>query len=204
MRLAEDEITIRVGRDTVYLRPTLRAALRLERRFGFPKLLSAIADGHVGIMAEIIREGSAYTTDIPNMLDAIVTNGVQISLEILTLPLFSFVASLVGADESDAGEAETGPRVTFAEGHEHLFRIATGWLGWTPDTAWNATRAEILAAHKGRVEMLQAIYGAPEKPAGSPATADERLKGALDAIGARVGVRIVKPETQSTLERNPQ
>lgn len=46
MQLAADEITITVGGERVHLRPTLRAAFRLERRHGgFDKIMKAILQG---------------------------------------------------------------------------------------------------------------------------------------------------------------
>lgn len=46
---------------------------------------------------------------------------------------------------------------------EHLFEIGTGWLGWTPEDTWSAAPAEIVAAHKGRIALLKAIFGSNEK-----------------------------------------
>ena len=52
MRLAADEITISIGNEMIYLKPTLRAAFRLERRHGgFDKIAKAIAAGNVTIMS---------------------------------------------------------------------------------------------------------------------------------------------------------
>lgn len=37
----------------------------------------------------------------------------------------------------------------------HLFGVATGWLGWTADTAWNTPIPELLAALDARIEWVQ-------------------------------------------------
>lgn len=37
----------------------------------------------------------------------------------------------------------------------HVFGIATGWLGWSPEQAWNSTIPEIDAAVDGRIEWVR-------------------------------------------------
>ena len=60
MALCDDEMEIRVEHETIVLRPTLRAAFRLERRFnGFDNLLKAIAEENISAMSAVIREGSS-------------------------------------------------------------------------------------------------------------------------------------------------
>ena len=80
-------------------------------------------------------------------------------VECLKEPLVSHVVRLAGHD----GTEETGEggnnRITFAEHHARLYRIATGWLGWEPATAWSSTASEIIEAYAGRVELLTAIFG---------------------------------------------
>lgn len=165
MRLADDEITIRLeGETTIHLRPTLRAAFRLERRYGgFDKLFLSIVDGNLSCMADVIRESASAPSTLPTFLTELADLPVITGLEILTLPLLSHVAKLAGTDDNET-DAEPGERITFAEYHTRLFRIATGWVGWTPETAWNATAAEITEAFKGRTEMLKAIFAPAKEP----------------------------------------
>lgn len=40
-----------------------------------------------------------------------------------------------------------------------MFEQATGWLGWSPDVAKNATAAEIQAALDGKVSFIRASNG---------------------------------------------
>ena len=59
MRLAETDLVICVGGEVLLLRPALRAACRLERRYnGFEPLAKAIADGTLHVIADVILEGS--------------------------------------------------------------------------------------------------------------------------------------------------
>lgn len=37
-----------------------------------------------------------------------------------------------------------------------------GWLGWTPEQAFNASIPDILTAYEGRMDMLKAIFGGSE------------------------------------------
>jgi hypothetical protein len=164
MRLASDEITIRVAADTVRLRPILRAALRLERRHGgFEPIVRAIADGNLTVMADVIRESSDRFSDIPGILEAIGSvPSLKSGIEHLAEPLIRHVFALAGFDQEETGEAKAATNakpMSFAEYHEKLFGIATGWLGWSPAIAWNATPAEIITGYKGKLDMLQAVFG---------------------------------------------
>lgn len=54
--------------------------------------------------------------------------------------------------------------MTVAEYFEHLFKAGTGWLGWTPDVVLAAPISQLELAIAGRRDLLQSIFGAPEKP----------------------------------------
>jgi hypothetical protein len=166
MRLAADEITIRIGDAVVRLRPSLRAALRLERRYGFDRLARAVADGNLSVIADVIREAGDRPSSIPEIVESIGKHSLRIGVERIAGPIVDFVFTLAGVEHHDGEDdrpAETaGARMTFGEYHEQLYRIATGWLGWTPETAWNATPTEIIEAQKGRVELLRSIFGGGE------------------------------------------
>ena len=161
--LASDEITITIDNETVHLRPTLRAAMRLERKHGgFQNIAKSIAEQNLMVMASIIVECSPNRRDILATLNATPLRNV---VGLLVEPLMSLVFELAGFAEDDVkapAEPMEAQRITFAEHHARLFKLATGWLLWTPETAWNATPKEILAAYEGRVDYLKAIYGASD------------------------------------------
>jgi len=173
-RLADDEITIRVGYETIFLRPTLRAAFRLERRFeGFDNIIRGIADQNLTIMAAVIRETSERRSDLLDFLEHNEGMPLNVKVGALVEPLICAVLSLAGVDECDVHnepDKVEEARLSFAEHHARLFRMATGWLGWTPETAWSATPQEIVEAYQGRVDMLKAIFG----------TSGEKDKGAIN------------------------
>jgi hypothetical protein len=93
-------------------------------------------------------------------------------------PLIAHVMALAGAD----GEAsEPGAeRIPFSEYFPKLFRLATGWLGWSPAVAWAATPAEITEAFKGKREFLAATLGTGKA---TDETNDEDSRRDLNAIG---------------------
>jgi hypothetical protein len=174
MRLADDEIGFKAGSEAILLRPSLRAALRLERRHGgFDALLKAISHGNLTVMADIIREGATEPSCFPDFLEGLNLMPLRSRLDVLTVPLAAFVFALAGmGDDQDpvADKAQAKP-ITFAEYHTKLFGIATGWLGWSPETAWTSTPAEITTAYKARLDMLKAVFGSGDDKTMRPARA---------------------------------
>jgi hypothetical protein len=72
--------------------------------------------------------------------------------------------------------------MSFTEYHAKLFRLATGWLGWTPEAAYDATPTEITEAYKGRLELLSAVFGSGDQGEDVEA-GDEDARRQLNAIG---------------------
>jgi hypothetical protein len=171
--LARDETTITIEGKRVTLRPTLRAALRLERRHGgFDRILAGILDGNLSTMADVIAECADVPCDLPAFLMRTGPNaGLRVGVESLIPALVAHVYALAGIDvealDDPANESanDQAARTSFAEHNAKLFSIATGWLGWTPADAWSSTPAEIAAAYRGRLDMLKAIFGSNEKEA---------------------------------------
>lgn len=189
--LASEEITIQIDREAIRLRPTLRAAMRLERTHGgFQALARKIAEENLSAMASVIREAATTYSPIPDLIEEIGEGPLGVRLECLVEPLIRFVFQLAGIDEDAAPEEiETDSKITFGEHHIKLYRIATGWLGWTPDQAWNATPNEIAEAYKGRCEMLKALFGSSEDEE-KPKDLAMQAKLAL----ARFPITVVKPD----------
>lgn len=196
MKLAQDETRITLGNEVITLRPTLRAALRLERRFGgFDKMLRSLMDGSISTMVAIVAEGSNNDARAITLIDTLHTLPLYRVIETLTDALLAFVLVLAGIDpEAELpkdDKARQASRMTFADYHAKLFRLATGWLGWAPDDAWRATPAEITEAYAGRVEMLQAIFGGGSKEqTRSDVSLDEKFRlvfGSMTSVHQRMG-----------------
>lgn len=168
--LASDETIITINQYEVVLRPTLRAAMRLERKYdGFDKIIKAIADENLTVISSIIHECSATPTSAKHIIEELTYSPLNSSLGLLAAPLINLVFALAGYEpDAEPEPQDPAKRISFREHHERLFQIATGWLGWTPEVAWNATPNEIVAAYKGRCEMLKAVYGGEEQERAKP------------------------------------
>lgn len=152
MALADDPLEITLAGEVIHLRPSLRVAMRLERRYdGFPNLVKQIQEETLTTYVDVLQE----FTDLPFLENRIWDAGLPTLRPVLLL----FILQLAGADEPQA----EGEAITHREYLTKLFEIATGWIGWTPDTAWEATPAEIEAAMKGRLDMLKSIFGGSEE-----------------------------------------
>ncbi len=165
MALADSEILIPWHGERIVLRPTLRAAMRLERRFdGFDAILRGIAEQNTDVMSALIEECAEYPRNsLTDFLDYDTRQPMAYKLASLVEPLMALVMALAGVDYEDVDVVtDSDDRVAYAEHFERLFGLATGWLGWSPEDAWNATPGEIKAAYEGRLDMLKAIFGGAE------------------------------------------
>ncbi len=171
MPLVSNPIVIDVS-PAITLRPSLRAAYVLERRYdGFDKLLRLVADGSLLAISDVIREGAGENT-VTRYLDSLEGMSLHIGIDRLAGPAAEFIFALAGADRSKPVQEAPGKPISFEQHHTNLFRIATGWLGWTPDEAWDATPAEIMEAYKGRTDMLAAIFGGSKEAEDNGNTSD--------------------------------
>lgn len=178
MRLA-DEITIEFEHEVIRLRASLRAAFRLERQHGgFDKIIHAIADGNLSVMADIVRESS--NTTLRRFLDCVGKLPLRDAIARMTEPLSAHVLALAGADGESSNAQPGAERIPFSEYFPKLFRMATGWCGMSPRQAWEATPAEIAEAYKGRLELLGAMFGGG-KTTDEPNDTESRRE--LNAIG---------------------
>lgn len=180
------ETEMKVGHETIRLRASLRASYRLERQFGgFDKIVKAIEANNLSVMSRVIAECSEEKTDIADLLDSGGALSIRIALEHIAGPLISHVGILAGFDpDAPKGQGDGGgERMSFEEYHTRLFGLATGWLGWSPDDAWNATPAEITEAYKGRVEMLGAMFGNSTKDKPTTTKSNAATRRRLSALG---------------------
>ncbi|GAB1581736.1 hypothetical protein [Phyllobacterium phragmitis] len=158
VKLADDTI-ISIGDTDIVLRPCLRFAMRLDRRPGsFAQLGKEIMDGSLTAACEIIRDHA----DIPMLETRILDNGI----DRLKWPLIAYLGQCMGLDPSDTSEpandnskATNGKPQTTHDFLIGLYRIGTGWLGWSPEATLDASPAEIMEAQRGRMDMLKAIFG---------------------------------------------
>lgn len=137
-------------------------------------------------MADVIETGSKPDSN-RQAIEAALFASLP-AFDHISQTMLAFIFELCTIDEPATGEDATAKAAsntkpeTFPDFYMRLFRIATGWLGWPPEAAWNATPGEIIAAYKGRTELLQAIFGGPSG-ADEDATADRVLNAEFDRDG---------------------
>jgi hypothetical protein len=174
----------------VELRASLRAAIRLEQRYGFTKLIRGIAEGSYTILSAIVRE-CASKDDATTILSV---RPIGTLIRSLQAPCHAVVLALAGHElGTPGGKTHSGAKpVAFSEFYASLYRIAAGNLGWAPEQALSATLIEIVDAAKGRADLLASIFGGPEKPSEpvDPTTIDHsagisRLREIFGSGGAR-------------------
>ncbi|QWW69345.1 hypothetical protein [Rhizobium sp. WYJ-E13] len=185
-RPAYEQVTIAHGGNTLTLRPSLRAAVTLEARYGFPALIQALDDLNLTIISEIILTACSRREDAAAFLLPIVGRPLFPFLIAVRQPLTALVTMLTPAPDPKA-KASSGKSVTWAEAYAALYGYATGWLGWTPEAAWSATPTEIDRAYAAHFDMLKAIHGSAEK---EQSTFDPREQ--ITEEGARNGLAKLK------------
>ncbi|OCJ05252.1 hypothetical protein A6U87_14685 [Rhizobium sp. AC44/96] len=148
------------------IRPSLSCAIALHSGYrggigtGLQALARDISEGALSGSLAIVSQFDQR----PDLAEILLRDGFAKHQTALSL----FVLALMGIDSSEPpksegktkGDAKTQSIEEFLSG---LYRIGTGWLGWTPDVTLDATIAEIMEAHAGRIEMLKAVYGSGEE-----------------------------------------
>lgn len=184
MRLAANTFALQLGDRTFDLKPSLRAAFVLWERYdGFHNIARFLGEGSVTTANDII---GATTTDMNAWAAYVRTDGNAAVRAMLAAhdQLQEFVLLLAGIDSNGTDKPQTGKPIPFDEWFTTLFEIGTGWLSWPPETVWDATPAEILAAQRGRVAMLKAIFGGKDdQSADVTDNSFADLKADLNAIG---------------------
>lgn len=155
-----DEIAISYEGLRVLCRPTLRAAMNLNYRYGLAYLLRDVVQGSLSAIRAVI-EMTADDLDILGFIDVAPLRQV---LSLCQPAAYSLLLAMTGADEKRDDDGSESEPMSFADFLTQLFSIGTGWLGWTPETTWNASPAEILAAYRGQIAKLEAIHGVPDEP----------------------------------------
>jgi hypothetical protein len=191
-RRAYEEIELSHSGNTLTLRPSLRAATVLEQRHGLPALHKALDDLNITIISEILTLTSRQ--DAAALLSAITATPLLPFFLSVRTPLTELVSMLTPASEPTAKrKAQTGKPVTWAEVYAALYDRATGWLGWTPEQAWNATPTEIERAYKAHLEKLKAIHrGGTGDKEPDPEQVERNVAAGLDPEFDRSGLHALK------------
>ncbi len=170
--------TVTIDNVPVRMVPTLRAGICLDRQFGgLHRLAKLVSEQSLTAAVAII----GHYHDVPGLPDKIMRAG----LPSLTEPLLDYLGLLV-AGPSDEGKAKPGKPITHAEWFTQLYRIGTGWLGWTSEQTLSTAPCEIAEAYKGRLELLKAVFGPGEdKPKQDAIPLETKWRNAMMMLGTR-------------------
>jgi len=206
-RPAYEQVTIAHGGNALMLRPSLRAAVTLEARFGFPAMFRAVEEGNFTVISEIIRAASFPAQDVAAFLSDISRKPLSSFIGPARMPLAELVSMLMPARvqqlDTNQKAIPSGKSVMWPDFYLDLYENATGWLGWTPEQAWNATPTEICRAYAGHVAKLKAVHGSGEEDKQSsentpdPDQAARNVEAGLDPEFDRAGLRALKAKIAS-------
>lgn len=187
---ADKEITITHRGNTVCLRASLRAAVQLERLYdGFGPLFQKIEQFDTGTIRKVIQIAAIDKTAAQRFLSLSATTPLRTLSDATHSPLMALCAALLPAPS--ATPSATAKPTTWQAGFAELFRIATGWLGWSPETAWNAHPDEITEALKGHVAKLTLMNGGTLDDDTSEQRA-ENIAAGLDPDFNRAGLHALR------------
>ncbi|WP_020187107.1 hypothetical protein [Methylopila sp. 73B] len=176
MTLAARDITVEIGGGSIRLRPTLRAATRLEREHGLQKLGALLAQGSISATAAILAE---HVDTVPAVT---VHDAMRLAPDLLL-----HLTQLADLGEQPTGKGKpTGKPIALVDLHHQLFGLGTGVLGWTPAETYAASPAEILAAYNVRRKLLATLFGGAtdNTDAAADLPTPEERKAGIEALRA--------------------
>ncbi|MBB5723208.1 hypothetical protein FHS72_002845 [Loktanella ponticola] len=178
------DVSLAYGGNAVSLRPSLRAATNLERLHnGFSGLLQRVQAFDLSTIRAIILCAATDKQEAKAFLAGMENAPLATIREVTTAPAFVLITALmtpVSNTQGEAAKAPSGSPVAWHDLFADLYKIATGWLGWTPAQAWDATLTEITGAFDGLLAKLKAIHGAADDDSSgtSTMTAEQRQENA--------------------------
>lgn len=174
----------------------MQAATRLEALHnGFPVLLTKIQQLDTTTLRSVITDAATDQSAAQTILRELANKPLRSIRKACLGPMLALVMALTFTDaKAEPGNNTAAKPVKWADLYADLFKTATGWLGWTPETAWNATLPEILHAYEGHMDKLKAIHGAPDDDQDGP-TEEQRKQNVelgLDPDFDRAGLFALK------------
>lgn len=194
----DDEFTLSHGGNTVRLRPSLRAAMRLERLLdGFGPLITMLDQFDTATIRNMILIAASDYSAAQRFLASISNQPLQTYRHAVTASLSSLLAAFFPSETTDTTSTNTTPEkpVPWSEAYAQLYQIGTGWLGWTPAETWTATPTEITQALEGRVAHLIAMNGGVRNTGATGTSAAQRqdnIAAGLDPDFDRAGLQALK------------
>jgi len=193
------EVVVRYGNHAVALRPSLRAAITLERLHGgWEGLILRLSQLDTQTVWAIMRASAVSGPSAEALLHSLANRPLAEIKEAVAEPLGELLGLFLApldAEPTDAPQPATAKPKPWSEAYAELFRIGTGWLGWTPAETWAATPLEIAQAFEGHVAKLKAIHGTGEADTPTGPTEEQRaanIAAGLDPDFDRAGLRALK------------
>lgn len=180
-----DEVTIYHGGFAVVLRPTLRAAITLERMHdGWSGLISKLEQRDSTTTAAVIRATASDRSAAEGLLRNFSAIPLSEAAMALSEPLSALLGMFFAPTTEGTAHNEASAPSAWSKVYVELYRYGTGWLGWTPAETWASTPTEITQALEGKIAHLIAVNGggSDQKTSASNEYTPERL-AEIDRLG---------------------
>ena len=202
------ETTLCHGDHAVTLRASLRAAITISNLDGgIPAVLDHLGQGRLSTIRAIILASATDRQQAARLLSSLDGHPLRPFIDKAASACLELVAAILPTPDQ-AQDTTTSTTRSEAKGKpwaDHfadLYGYATGWLGWPPEAAWNASADEITTAFTAHVERLVAVNGGKtddEPASGSTAYTPERL-AEIEELGQdpafdRMGLQALKART---------
>lgn len=190
------EVLLRHGPHAVTLRASLGALIALDRYPGsFGALVAQIARQSITALHFAVRATATDRAGAEQLLAYAARNPLAPFAGQAQAACLALLAGIFNSDRGEAPSASSAPSRPFADDASELYRIATGWLGWTPAETWNASPDEIMAAYEGHVDRLVMLTPGATKPEAQPIDEAQRqanVEEGLDPDFDRAGLHALK------------
>lgn len=151
------------GSNAVVLRASLRAASNIEALpGGLADTLDQIAGQNYSTTKAVIRATATDAIAAERLLASLEGQPLQHFTERAQAAILAVVQNILPASKEAASESPSASATPWHEHFANLFGFGTGWLGWAPETVWNASIAEIEHALDAHVKKLVAMNGGSE------------------------------------------
>lgn len=154
LRPAHEVILTHAG-NSVVLRASLGAAVAMNALpGGLPAVLDQIAGQSFTTTAAVIRATCTDRLAAERLLTSLHDQPLEAFVQRAQSAILDLIAHILPASEEAATAQPDAPARPWAEHFKELYGFATGWLGWAPETTWNASIAEITAAFEAHVDRI--------------------------------------------------
>lgn len=175
------DISVTVNGETIVTRPTLRAIDHMNRERDMLSLAQSASMGHISSLMDMIEASfaDAKSATIFERLRNSPLAGWHTPAVSRYVNEFVPAALVIDLDNGEMPERDPNRKPVDFEAVIHdLFVKAVGWLGMSPDEAWNSTPGEIIGGVNSHVEKLKLMAGGSK-----PADEDDEGPDELDRAG---------------------